>query len=66
MSDRIQKLIAASGYCSRRAAEKLIEQGVVSVCGRTAVIGDTADNPEQITINGKPLPFQAEDIHNAQ
>jgi 23S rRNA pseudouridine2605 synthase len=56
MSDRIQKLIAASGYCSRRAAEKLIEQGVVSVCGRTAVIGDTADNPEQITINGKPLP----------
>lgn len=56
MSDRIQKLIAASGYCSRRAAEKLIEQGVVSVCGSTAVIGDTADNPEQITINGKPLP----------
>ncbi|NCC67208.1 MAG: rRNA pseudouridine synthase [Clostridia bacterium] len=56
MSDRIQKLIAASGYCSRRAAEKLIEQGAVSVCGRTAVIGDTAHNPGQITIYGKPLP----------
>lgn len=56
MSDRVQKLIAASGYCSRRAAEKLIEQGVVAVCGCTAVLGDTADNPDQITINGKPLP----------
>lgn len=56
MSERIQKLIAASGYCSRRAAEKLIEQGKVSVCGHTASIGDTADSPDQITVNGEPLP----------
>lgn len=56
MSERIQKLIAASGYCSRRAAEKLIEQGTVSVCGHVASIGDTADSPDQITVNGEPLP----------
>jgi 23S rRNA pseudouridine2605 synthase len=37
--ERIQKILAEAGVCSRRAAEKLIRQGRVSVGGETASLG---------------------------
>lgn len=37
---RLQKYLADCGICSRRAAEKLIEEGRVTVAGKRAVIGD--------------------------
>ncbi|MDE6032140.1 MAG: rRNA pseudouridine synthase, partial [Oscillospiraceae bacterium] len=40
---RLQKIIADSGYCSRRKAEQLIEQGYVTVNGRRCSVGDKAD-----------------------
>lgn len=40
---RIQKIIADSGYCSRRKAEELIERGIVTVNGRACSLGDKAD-----------------------
>lgn len=43
MEVRIQKIIAESGYCSRRKAEELIEQGAVTVNGRPCALGDKAD-----------------------
>jgi 23S rRNA pseudouridine2605 synthase len=57
MSERLQKLIAAAGVCSRRAAEKLLEEGRVSVNGRTAALGDRADAAcDRIEVDGQPLP----------
>ena len=56
MQQRLQKIIAASGFCSRRAAEKLIEEGRVSVNGQTALLGGLAYPTDEITIDGKPLP----------
>jgi len=55
--ERLQKLIAASGLMSRRAAESCIEAGRVTVNGLPASLGDRAD-PERDTIllDGKPLP----------
>lgn len=47
---RIQKLIAESGYCSRRKAEELIEKGLVKVNGRKASIGDKALPKDDITV----------------
>ena len=44
--ERIQKLLAQRGVCSRRAAEELIRQGRVTVNGRTALLGERAD-PER-------------------
>ena len=32
--ERLQKIIANSGYCSRRKAEELIEKGKVTVNGK--------------------------------
>lgn len=40
---RIQKIIADSGYCSRRKAEELISSGLVTVNGRGCSLGDKAD-----------------------
>ena len=42
MSERIQKLIASAGYGSRRWAERLIEQGRISINNQEAKLGDKA------------------------
>jgi 23S rRNA pseudouridine2605 synthase len=54
---RLQKLIAESGYCSRRAAEELIKSGAVKVNGRKIGIGDKAGKNDIITVNNKRLDF---------
>ena len=55
--ERLQKIIAARGLCSRRQAEKWIEAGRVRVNGNTAHLGDTADVTEDvIEVDGKRLP----------
>lgn len=46
---KLQKLLAAAGFGSRRACEVLIEQGRVTLNGKTAKLGDRAD-PSQDTI----------------
>ena len=55
--ERLQKLLARSGYGSRRSAERLIAAGRVTVDGRVATLGERAD-PEQhrIAVDGRPLP----------
>ena len=43
MTERLQKILSARGVASRRKAEEMIEQGLVTVNGMTARLGDTAD-----------------------
>ena len=49
MEERLQKILARAGVASRRKAEELIEQGLVTVNGKVAEIGDKAD-PERDSI----------------
>lgn len=57
--ERLQKILSARGVASRRTAEAWIQAGRVSVNGRTAVLGDTADgDKDDIQVDGKPLPRQ--------
>jgi 23S rRNA pseudouridine2605 synthase len=53
--ERLQKIIAASGHCSRRKAEELIEQGKVTLNNKPAKIGDKATAEDEIKINNKPI-----------
>jgi len=56
MQQRLQKIIAAAGYCSRRRAEDLIAAGRVRVNNQVAKLGDQADMENcQILIDGKPI-----------
>lgn len=43
MNYRIQKILSSYGIASRRNSEKLICSGKVTVNGKTAVLGDSAD-----------------------
>ncbi len=52
---RIQKMIADSGYCSRRKAEELISQGRVKLNGRPVKLGDKCGSHDLITIDGERL-----------
>jgi 23S rRNA pseudouridine2605 synthase len=55
--ERIAKVIARSGLCSRREAERWIEDGRVAVDGRIiSEPGTCVENPAQVRVNGKPLP----------
>jgi 23S rRNA pseudouridine2605 synthase len=59
--ERIAKAIARAGVCSRRDAERLIEDGRVTLNGKTlktAAINVTAK--DSIRIDGKPLPQKDE------
>ena len=59
MPERLQKILSARGVASRRKAEEMIQAGQVSVNGRIARLGDTADaDTDEILIGGKPLPKQ--------
>jgi 23S rRNA pseudouridine2605 synthase len=50
---RVQKLLSNYGYCSRRKAEDLIDQGQVKVNGEVITLGDKATVDDEITVNGK-------------
>lgn len=64
MTERLQKILAARGICSRRKAEELILSGRVSVNGATALLGQAADPDEDvILLDGKPLPSGDEPVY---
>lgn len=52
---RINRFIASTGLCSRRAADALIEQGVVEVNGMQATPGTNITPEDKVTVHGKPL-----------
>ena len=52
---KIQKLIADSGFCSRRAAELLISEGRVYVNGKKAGIGDRYTYVDKIRIDNDSI-----------
>lgn len=50
---KLQKYIATSGHCSRRAAETLIKAGQVAVNGEPAHLGQRVLPEDKISIDGK-------------
>ena len=62
--DRIQKILAARGVCSRRTAEQYILAGRVTCNGKVCVLGDCADpDQDEILLDGKSLPSQQEYVY---
>ncbi|MFZ4633387.1 MAG: 23S rRNA pseudouridine(2604) synthase RluF [Saprospiraceae bacterium] len=59
----LNKFISESGICSRRVADKYIEQGHVFINGRRAQKGDQVFNGDRVKVNGQELePRQSEDL----
>ena len=57
---RLNKYLAQCGVCSRREADKLIEQGRVLVNGCVAVTGQQIRESDEIKVNKKTLRGRAE------
>ncbi|GLU52356.1 pseudouridine synthase [Dyadobacter frigoris] len=62
---RINKFISETGFCSRREADKLVEQGRVTLNGITAVLGDKATDEDEVLVDGKPLKVKKAGIYIA-
>jgi 23S rRNA pseudouridine2605 synthase len=57
MKQRVQKILARSGYGSRRGCEDLITQNRVRVNGKLVELGMKADREQDtITVDGQPIP----------
>lgn len=52
-SVRLNKFISETGFCSRREADKLIEQGKVTLNGRVGVLGDKVTSGDKVEVGGR-------------
>ena len=60
---RLNKFISESGVCSRREADKLIEQGKIFVNGVKSKIGQQVCMGDKVVFNGKEIkPCRKEDL----
>jgi len=50
---RINKYLSEVGYCSRRAADKLIDQGRVTINGRVPEMGTKVVDGDEVRVNGE-------------
>jgi len=55
MEVRINKYLSESGFCSRREADRLIEQGRVLINGEHAQIGSKIRETDVVTVDGKSI-----------
>lgn len=62
---RLNRYIASSGYCSRRKADRLIEEGSVTVNGKPGVIGMDVSPNDRVAVNGTTLTPTAHHIYLA-
>lgn len=65
LSKRINKYISESGLCSRREADRYIEQGNVYIDGKRATPGDQVVTGSVVKVNGQvvePLELEEEDL----
>lgn len=64
-SKRLNKAISETGYCSRRAADKLIEEGHVKVNGKIPELGTKVTARDTISVHDQIITKQVENIYLA-
>ena len=55
MATRINKYLSEVGYCSRRVADRLIEEGKVTINGKIPEIGTKVEEADQVEVEGKTI-----------
>lgn len=58
---RLQKYFSDCGVMSRRAAERAIAEGRVTVNGHTAAVGDSVDSGDAVALDGVPIVRRTEE-----
>jgi 23S rRNA pseudouridine2604 synthase len=55
---RLNKAISDTGFCSRREADRVIEEGRVTINGREGVLGDRVTSNDDIRVDGRRIKFK--------
>ena len=64
MTQRLQKILSERGVASRRASEEMIKAGRITVNGRVAALGDSADpETDEILLDGQVLPSRQKAVY---
>ncbi|MGB5981715.1 MAG: 23S rRNA pseudouridine(2604) synthase RluF [Nonlabens sp.] len=59
---RINKYLSEQGYCSRRAADKLIEQERVTINGSVPEMGTKVMPSDHVAVDGEPISKKRDDL----
>ena len=62
---RINKFLSQAGLCSRRQADFYVEQGKVTVDGKTAEPGTKVCEGQEVCFNGKPVRMDTQTVYLA-
>lgn len=58
MEVRINKYLSEAGYCSRRAADKLLEDGRITINGKKPELGTKVKPGDSVEVDGEPISNQ--------
>lgn len=59
---RLNKFLSDAGFCSRRQADRLIEEGHVKVNNETVLMGQKVNLLDKVTVDGKEVSREEEQI----
>jgi len=59
MATRINKYLSEVGYCSRRVADKLIEEGKITINGKIPEMGTKVEEGDQVEVEGQKIEKSA-------
>jgi len=59
MATRINKYLSEVGYCSRRRADRLIEEGKVTINGEVIEIGSKVEDDDKVEVEGQRIKKSA-------
>lgn len=62
---RLNKFISESGFCSRREADRLVEQGRVTINGIIPEMGTKVMQGDDVQVDGRPLKAKEKPIYIA-
>ncbi len=62
---RINKFISESGKASRRAADRLVEEGKVKINGKIAKIGAQVEPGDEVMVNGQTIRLARNNVYIA-
>lgn len=62
MATRINKYLSEAGFCSRRAADKLLEKGKITINGKVPELGTKVEPGDEVRVEGKLVKNGQEEL----
>ena len=62
MEMRLNKYLSDAGICSRREADRLVEEGRITIDGKVAVMGQKVLDGQKVAVDGKAVTVQEKKV----